>query len=441
MIVKFQQYIDQHQLCNNNDQILVAVSGGIDSIAMLHLFVKSNYKIAIAHCNFQLRARESDEDEKFVQNLGRHYGIDVFTKRFDTKSYAENQKISIQMAARELRYEWFEQLMEENGFNILAMAQHADDQVETFFINLLRGSGLTGLRGMPLKRDRIIRPLLFARREEIITYVKKNSLFYREDSSNNEDTYLRNKIRLQLLPDLLKIDRNVIDAILESIGHLNESDRLLQFEINERYKIIFKENDGYLRVSKNDIEKLQPREIWMYYLLRKFNFNRDTTNKITNAICGTQTGKIFFSVTHEAVIDRNDVLIRPLKKVTDETYFINDDQDSITEPLNLRFENVPNNQAFKINTDAQVAQVDKDKLNFPLILRKWQHGDRFRPIGLKGSKLLSDYFIDKKFSRFEKEEIWLLLSQNEIVWVIGYQIADAFKISEKTKNILCIERF
>jgi len=440
VIIEFQKYIEQHQLCKKNDRILLAVSGGVDSIAMLDLFVKTSYPIAIAHCNFQLRADESDGDEQLVRKLGEKYDVPVFTKRFNTKYYAQKNKLSIQMAARDLRYAWFEQLMDEEGYDYTAVAQHADDQVETFFINLLRGSGLTGLRGMPYKRDRVIRPLLFVKREEIITYVKENRLLFREDSSNKEDTYLRNKIRLKLLPELAKIDTNVTGAILESMDYLNEADTLLEHAINEKSNTVFRKDGGCIRVSKEDIIKLQPVEIWMYYLLREFGFNRDTTNNISNAIFGTQSGKTYCSATHEAVIDRNDILIRPFKKISVETYFINDGQHHINKPLNLRFENVPNNKAFKIITDEQVAQLDKDKLNFPLSIRKWQQGDRFTPIGMKGSKLLSDYFIDKKISRFGKEDVWLVLSGYEIVWIIGHRISDAFKITSETKNILLIEK-
>jgi tRNA(Ile)-lysidine synthase len=440
VIATFQQYIEQHKLCTKRHRLLLAVSGGVDSIVMLDLFKKSGYHFALVHCNFKLRAEESDGDEQFVRGLGKKYDVPVFTKRFDTKHYAQKNKLSIQMAARDLRYAWFEQLMDEEGFEYTATAQHADDQVETFFINLLRGSGLTGLRGMPYKRDRIIRPLLFAKREEIITYVNENGLLFREDSSNKEDTYLRNKIRLKLLPELTKIDENVTGAILASMDYLNEADIVLQHAINQKSNAIFKEDDGYVRVSKDDIAKLQPVEVWTYYLLREFGFNRDTTNNIADAIFETQSGKTYCSETHEAVIDRQEVLIRPIEKKTEEIYFIKDDHERITKPLSLKFENIPNSVAFKIRTDVRVAQLDKDKLNFPLVLRRWQQGDRFNPIGMKGSKLLSDYFIDQKISRFGKEVVWLLLSGNDIVWVIGHRISDSFKITPETKNILLIEK-
>jgi len=440
VIEEFQKYIAQHQLCKKNDRIILAVSGGIDSIVMLDLFVKTGYHIAIAHCNFQLRAEESDGDEQLVKELGEKYKVQVFAKRFDTMRYAKRNKVSVQVAARDLRYAWFEQLMDEESYDYTALAQHADDQVETFFINLLRGAGLTGLRGMPLKRDRIIRPLLFAKKEELVAYVKKYGLIFREDSSNKVDTYLRNKIRHLLLPELAKIDTNVTGAILESMDHLNEADIILQLAINEKGNAVFREDDGYSRISKNDVEKLQPAEVWMYYLLRKFGFKRDTTNNITDAIFVAQSGKTYFSATHEAVIDREDILIRPIKKVSKETYIINEDQVGITEPLKLRFKYVTRNPSFRIRADEQFAQLDRDKLNFPLSIRKWQQGDRFTPMGMKGSKLLSDYFIDQKISRFGKNDVWLLLSGNDIVWVIGYRISDSFKISSATKNMLLIEK-
>ena len=240
MLVEFQKYIEKHRLCNKNAKILVAVSGGVDSVVMLDLFIKSDYKVAVAHGNFQLRGEESNQDQKFVENLCNNQGIKVFSKRFETKKCAIDKKLSIQEAARDLRYAWFNELIQEEGFDYVAVAQHMNDQVETFFINLLRGSGLSGLRGMPVKRDKVIRPLMFAKRFQIEEYEKIRSLSYREDSSNKEDTYLRNKIRIRLLPESEKLCDNALDTIIESTHFLNEAEVLLDQSVDEKFAAIFK---------------------------------------------------------------------------------------------------------------------------------------------------------------------------------------------------------
>jgi len=421
-----------------DNRILVAVSGGIDSVVMLDLFVEASYQIAIAHCNFQLRGKESDGDEQFVKNLGEKYGIKVFAKSFETKDYANYQKLSIQEAARDLRYSWFEELLYENDFDYVAVGQHADDQVETFFINLLRGSGLAGLRGMPLKRGNIIRPLLFANRKQIIMHTEENDLNFREDSSNKEDTYLRNKIRLNLLPELEKLHTKAPVAIVESMNNLNEADVLLKQLMDEKYNSLFSEKEGFLLVSKDDVVKLQPMDSWLFYLMKRFGFNRDTTNSMTDAIIRTQIGQSFVSETYEAIIDRKNLLIRPMTEIDLKEYIVQRGQDKITDPLILNFKRIPNSETFKIKSDARVAQLDEGKLTYPLKIRRWQHGDRFAPFGMKGSKLLSDFFIDNKINLFEKQNIWLLISGNNIVWVIGHRISEKYKITRQTETVLAV---
>lgn len=438
MIVEFQQYIEQHKLCNTNNGVLLAVSGGIDSIVMLDLFVRTNYKTAIAHCNFQLRGVESEDDEKFVRDLGEKMGLTVFSKKFETRNYAAKYKLSIQVAARELRYVWFEELSKKEGFDYIAVAHHSDDQVETFFINLLRGSGLVGLKGMPLKRDRIIRPLLFAKREYIETYARVRNLSFREDSSNKEDTYLRNKIRLNLITELEKIDKKAPDAIIRSTKHLSDADVLLQQLLDEKFKSVFRIEKGIYYMSMDTIKDMQPLEIWMYYLLRNFNFNRDITDNICEAIIEKQSGKTFYSITHIAIIDRNSILIESIKDPDTKVYCIKAEQETITKPISLKLQTSPNNEVFKMIKKPNVAYLDKEKLRFPLKLRKWKKGDRFQPIGMKGSKLLSDYFIDNKFNLIEKQNIWLLVSGEDIVWIIGHRISEKYKITKQTVSVLSV---
>lgn len=240
------------------------------------------------------------------------------------------------------------------------------------------------------------------------------------------------------MPDLEKLSANAPDAIVESMNYLNEADVLLKQVMDEKYSSLFSEKEGFLRVSKDDVIKLQPMDIWLYYLMKRFGFNRDTTNNMTDAIIRTQIGQTFVSETHEAIIDRENLLIRPIAEMDLKEYFVRNGQEKITEPLVLKFKSSPNNEAFKIKSDASVAQLDEGKLTYPLKIRRWQHGDRFTPFGMKGSKLLSDYFIDNKINLFEKQNIWLLLSGNDIVWVIGHRISEEYKITEQTDIVLSI---
>ncbi len=438
MITRFQEYIAKQNLCNKSDRILLTVSGGADSVVILDLFHKTGYSIAIAHCNFHLRGAESDEDELFARELGRKYDVDVFVKHFNTKEYAASKKISVQVAARDLRYDWFENLRQEKKFDFIAVAHHADDQIETFFINLLRGSGLAGLKGMPVKRDRIIRPLLFAGREDVEAYAKEQNLSFRDDSSNNEDKYLRNKIRHKLTPVLHNLTDSYPGTVIDSLNNLSEADLLLQLLLQEKFNGMVKQNEDVFSLSITEFRKLQPLEVWSYYLLRTFGFNRSTTNKIADTVTHGQSGKIFYSETHQLLMDRDELLVKPLQKNDEAEYRIDDEQQEVTEPIPLIFQTLTIDGDFSIDTALSTAQLDKDKLVFPLTIRKWRSGDRINPLGMSGSKLLSDYFIDKKMSLFTKNDIWLLLSGKDIVWIIGYGISDYYKITPKTKHIFTV---
>ena len=439
MIVDFHQYISHHNLCGKNDRILLAVSGGIDSVVMLDMFYRAKYKIAIAHCNFQLRANESDEDEQFVKKLGEKYGVEVFTKRFETNTYALSNNLSTQVAARNLRYTWFEELRKETSFDLVAVAHNEDDKVETFFINLSRGSGLKGLKGIPLKRDKIIRPVLFASREKIVAYAKKSKLVFREDSSNKEDKYLRNKIRLNLIPEMEKLSPKFSHSVIDSINHLSEADILLQQLLEEKIESLRKQKGGIINISLSELEKLQPFRIWLYYLFRQYNFNRDTTDNLAESIAAKQTGKIFYSATHKVLIDRKRLKVKAIGENEKKVYPISVNQRSVTKPINLSVETSRVKDGFLPIKDTRFAQLDKNKLEFPLKIRKWKNGDKFKPFGMKGSKLLSDYFIDNKIDLFEKEDIWLLLSGEKIIWIIGHRISEEYKITKESINVLSIK--
>ncbi len=407
-------------------------------MVMLDLFVKAGYETAVAHCNFHLRGDESDGDERFVVEACAGYGVEVFVKHFDTKAYAQQNRCSIQVAARDLRYAWFEELRQEKNFDYIAVAHHADDRVETFFINLLRGSGITGLKGIPVKYGQVIRPLLFAEREDIEKYAYEHEVTYREDSSNREDKYLRNKIRQQILPRLKEMTDNYKQTVVASLNRLEEADTLLQQLLEEKFSGLVKHEENMFLIRLVDLMKPESPEVWIYYLLRRFDFNRDTTDKITTAVINGQTGSVFHSSSYKLLVDRDYLLIKQNDQAEKGIFLIAEDIRELKEPLHLTMQVAEMNDNLTIERTADVAHLDMDKLRFPLKIRRWQEGDRFVPLGMSGTKLVSDYFIDNKISRFEKENIWLLLSGDEIVWIIGQRISDDYKITPQTLRVLTV---
>jgi len=437
MLKEFQHFIHENQLCEVSEKILVAVSGGIDSVVMLNLFHRAGYQVAIAHCNFNLRGEESDQDEQFVKELAHRYQVRIFSKTCDASVYADKHNCTIQEAARVLRYEWFDKLCEEKKFNKIAVAQHADDQVETFFINLLRGSGVKGLKGMPVKREKVIRPMLFAERNEIEKYAKKRNLAFREDSSNLSDKYLRNRLRHHVLPELEKIDQDYRQPILKSLQFLQEDNMLIQQMIDEKRMVLFEANQESVQIS---IEKLIAQKHWqilVYYLLKDFGFNRELTNSVCEAIQSRSTGKLFYSENHQLLLDR-EFLILEKKQVekSNEIYYIQSAGEDLKTPFRLRSTIIGSPPDLKIEKEPIFAYFDLDKISFPLVIRKWQKGDRFTPFGMKGSKLVSDYLVDEKIDRFEKEKVYILESGGKIIWLIGYRVSDDFKITLRTKQVL-----
>ena len=377
-------------LVEPSDRILVAVSGGLDSVVLLDLLKKHSLNdLAIVHCNFQLRGKDSDNDEKFVKNLAKSYGLPIFCKRFDTKAEQKKSKQSIQMMARNLRYAYFSELLKIEEYDYIAVAHHADDQIETFFINLLRGSGVKGLRGMLPKRDQIIRPLLKFSRQDLENYAKKNNLEYREDTTNSDDYYLRNNIRHNLIPCLEALDKSAKANILQSMENLQDLETQ----------------------SLQDLETLQ-----------KCGF---TPTQIRSIQKVEHSGKQFLSKTHRAISHNEQLLIEPLARTC--------------SPCQQMTISIVDIKDFVLNTNPKIAQLDFDKLQFPLTLRRWKKGDFFVPFGQRGKQKLSDFFINQKLSRFEKERVWLLCSGGDIAWIIGHRIDNRFKISSKTKQVLVID--
>ena len=361
-------------------------------------------------------------------------------KSFDAEAYALTNGLSVQEAARDLRYTWFDELATEHGFDRITVAHHKDDLAETFFINLIRGSGLKGLKGIPLKRGKIIRPLAFASKKDIQKYSKDNGLDFREDSSNASDKYLRNRIRHHLIPKLLRIDKRSPEGIEKSISFLQEDYLILSQLIDEKRKEMIIRHQEFLSISIEDLLSLQPVQTWSYYLLFPFGFNRDVTDSI--ALCSEkkESGKVFTSTTHELLVDRDQLLIRDKHPVDFvEEVLVKSSDDEILSPVNLKISSIEKAQ-FELETiNSNHAWFDKSKLTFPLKLRPWRVGDRFNPFGMQGSKLVSDYLTDTKMNLFDKEKVLVMLSGEEIIWVVGQRSSEKFRVEENTQTVYNIQ--
>ena len=404
------------------NKTILALSGGIDSMVLADMLLKSKADFVLAHCNFHLRGEESDGDEQFVRDFAERNALTLYVKQFDTMSYAKEHGVSIEMAARDLRYAWFEELRQQLGYDKIAVAHHADDQLETFFINLLRGAGIRGLKGMRPVNGNIIRPLLDKSREEIHQYAIENGIKWREDHTNAETQFLRNKIRHELLPVIDGISKEGRASILKSISHLASENELYRELVDEKLFQIVKK-DGEVQKTSH----LSPLTSHLLFeWLRDYGFNSDQVHFIYEAMNG-QPGTSFFSPTHKVTIERDGVELTPIC------------QHDKTQ-VELVYEQHPNDDNFVIDKSPEVAQLDYDKLTFPLKLRMWQAGDRFYPLGMKGSRLLSDFMKDLKFTTRQKEECQVLTTaKDEIVWVVGRRVDERFKVTDKTKSILKIQ--
>ena len=437
---KIKFHIFQKNQIPPHARILVAVSGGMDSVTLLHLLKNLGFTIAAAHVNFQLRGDESNSDEAFVKELATHYGIPFYSKCFDTKSFAYKEGISTQMAARNLRYEWFEQLATQHQWDFIATAHHLDDQIETFFINLLRGTGISGLKGIPAKSGLIIRPLLPFYRSEIEEYVKTRRLDYREDSSNSKTDYLRNRIRHQLLPLLDELQPAFRKVMAVNLDHLMAAENIFREAVAEQTKGMLTEGNSGLQISFPQILQNKHPVLLLHEVLQEYGFSTTQTKQIFQAL-DSQPGKMFFSDTHRLIKDREFLLLQALSELDgDESGMVI--EENITEvfyPLHLQFQTLTRDLDFQPSPDPDKAFLDLATLQFPLKVRKWKHGDRFKPLGMKGQMKLSDFFVANKFSIAEKERTWLLTDNaDNIIWIIGHRIADKNRIRPATKTVYSI---
>ena len=438
MLQQFIDFIKVKDLIATEDNALLTVSGGIDSVVLCELFYQAGLKFGIAHCNFKLRGEESDGDAFFVENLAKKYKVFYHQVEFETDQIAKERGISTQMAARDLRYEWFEKIRSENNYQKIATGHHQDDQLETFFVNLLRGTGISGLHGIKAKQGSLIRPMLFTSRKEIVLFTKKNKLSYREDSSNISDKYLRNKIRHHLMPVLENIDSAYLNTFDANIKRFSDAEEIYGSQINQtRERLMVKHHDEYT-ISICELQKLHPMSTYLFELIREFGFSFQTTEDIIKSL-NNDSGSQYFSETNRLLKDRTHLVIRTLNRDVDKQYAVSGSEKRIETPICLSFSSIAKHSSFVFSTEKHKACLDKEKLIFPLSIRKWKEGDYFYPLGSNFKKKLSNYFIDLKFSLFEKEDCWLLCSGNAIVWIIGHQIDNRFKISKNTKEVFQIE--
>ena len=442
LIDRFQEYITREKLFTRQDKILLTVSGGVDSMVLMSLCVNSGYTVGVAHCNFCLRGRESDEDEILVQEHARKYGIECHNRRFDTVGEMERTGESMEMAARRLRYTWFAELCEEHGYTVIAVAHHIDDSIETFFINLMRGTGLRGLTGIHQQVGRVVRPLMFASRKEILDYALHKHIPYREDSSNKTTKYLRNKIRLGLTPRIREINPRFPFIMSRNIERLMAAQRFIDGAIDHIYAEAVSDEDGIYTIHMENISNADSREFVIYEILSsRFGFKGDVVDGLCRALQSDTTGRRFYSRSHVAYVDRGNIVVT---RISDE----DNCQVSVQQGQQraycgnsvLYFEIVDVDSLPSYNVADNIALLDADKVAFPLTLRRWSEGDTFIPFGMTGRKKVSDFLIDGKVSMAEKNRQFVLISGTEIAWLAGRRIADPFRITDSTERVLRITK-
>jgi len=416
----FVQFIQSHNLCTKDQPVFVAVSGGIDSMVLLHLFKTAGYKITAAHVNFRLRGEESDGDEAFVHGKCQQWGIGFLAKRVSTKDYATGRGISIQMAARDLRYEWFSELVKNTPGSVLATAHHVNDSGETMLMNLVRGTGIDGLTGIPVKNNNIIRPLAFANRDEIGRYAAEHGITWREDESNLDDHYQRNFVRHRVMTLLKEINPSLDDTLSKNFSRLGAERELMErslSQLNENFRL---DKDNRIHIPKKALEGFIHKSGVLLRMIEQFGFNFSDAESIVAAM-GGQPGKMFFSHTHALNVDREELIITSLQipEIDFEMYETND----------VSFSN-----------DPDVAYIDADKALHPIEMRRWKEGDSFHPLGMTGTKKVSDYLIDSKVPLVDKQNVMVVTSKGNIVWLVSHRIDERYKITPETKRVLVIRK-
>lgn len=438
MLEEFLKYIDGNHLTSKDGRILLAVSGGIDSMVMSHLFIEAGIEAGIAHCNFCLRAEESDKDEELVRRFADNNNMPFYLKRFDTRKFAGINGISVQMAARELRYGWFEQIREANNYKCIAVAHNLNDNIETLLINLTRGTGIAGLTGMKPKSNKIIRPLLFATRQKIAEYCTANKIAFREDMSNADVKYTRNKIRHLVIPLLQEINPSVETTLNDTTGKLGEVYDILSDLVNGIRKKVTEQKGDTIIFNINILKSEVQNRSLLFELFRPYGITETTARDLQRIVDG-KTGSRVFTRTHRIIKNRSEIIVSPMVSCHNILYEISDIGSFTDVPEITVADYKEATGRFRISSDPSVASIDAGKLIFPVIVRKWRPGDFFYPLGMTKKKKISDYLIDEKYSLTEKENTLILESGGNIVWIIGKRLDNRYRITEKTKKALVLK--
>ncbi|WP_439151832.1 tRNA lysidine(34) synthetase TilS [Winogradskyella sp.] len=434
MLKALKNHIDTNLKLLNNSRLIIGISGGIDSVVLAHLCKKLNLDLALAHCNFNLRGGESDNDEQFVIDLADDLDVEIFVQNFDTEAYANEHKCSIQMAARELRYNWFKELANQLQFDYILTAHHADDNLETFLINFTRGTGLNGLTGIPILNENIVRPLLPFSRGDVESFAKEHRISWREDSSNKKRKYLRNKLRHEVVPILKEINPQLLDSFKNTIKNLNDTADIVEESLNAVAKrAIVNIDERGVTYKISEFKKVNNTQAYLYEMFKDYGFTEwDDVERLLNA----QSGKYIKSGTHRLIKHRNYLILSGLKTEGLKPILISELKSDIKTPLGVLCFDIADVVKKK---SKNAIYVDAKKFSLPLTMRLWEEGDTFNPIGMKGKKKLSKYLKDERSSLIEKENTWVLTSGKDIIWVVGKRADGRFKVSDATNTILKIE--
>lgn len=433
---KFLDYLSANGLLTEEDKILVAVSGGIDSMVLAHLYLASGIKPAIAHCNFTLRDADSDGDEAFVRSFAGEHTLTFHTIRFNTSAYASSQGISVEMAARELRYQWFAELLSEHSYDVVAVAHNLNDNVETFFINLLRSTGINGLTGMKPRNGNVIRPLLFATRDEITAYAVARQISFREDYTNAQDIYVRNKIRHKIIPCLREVNPDALSAISSTMKHLTGSAEIINNVVDDISRDLFTASGDEIHVSIEKLLSLKPERSYLFELFRRYGLSPHQTEELQDFISGP-VGRILYTASHRVIRDRNDLIITTISAEAVLPAVFGTFKE-LSESGRFSSVTVADASSVRPGADPKTAFLDAGLISYPLTYRLWEQGDRFSPLGMTNKKKVSDFLVDNKISRAAKEKIMVLASGEDIIWIAGLRIDNNYKVTGSTTRVLII---
>ncbi|MVT08165.1 tRNA lysidine(34) synthetase TilS [Chitinophaga tropicalis] len=435
----FISYTKQEQLFTTDQQILLAVSGGVDSVVMAHLFKEAGFRFTIAHCNFQLRGEESERDAAFVTALADKLGVMLHTVRFDTAVYADSNRVSIQVAARELRYGWLENIRRQSGSAFIATAHHMQDNVETVLMNLCKGTGIAGLHGILPKQGHIIRPLLFTQKEQLLAYATEYSTGFAEDSSNITVKYTRNFFRHKVIPVMQEIYPAVTANIAGSIDRFREAEELYEEALQRHKKRLVEQKGNTIMIPVLKLQKTRPLHTVAWEIFKDYGCSSAQLPQVLELL-NSGSGKLVETASHRIIRDRQWLLIIPVE-VQDAAVIVIEKERTFVPVTNgqLKIREAERTPATVIPTSSNIACLDKQEIHYPLVLRKWRQGDYFYPLGMRKKKKLSRFFIDQKLSLPQKEKVWVLESGKRIVWIAGMRIDDRFRITDNTTRMLVLE--